>query len=243
MLRIRDVYPGSRIRLFSIPDPNCLNPGSLILIKEFKYLIHKKNQKMVSKLQKIWSGLFIPDPGSGCWLSTHPGSRIPDPGVIKAPDPGSATLFKRIKWIIPSFVPILLVARPLFRILGSKSGRAGNFYALQTSHSKYITLFLYYFSGEQDRLLRVQQLGWREVSRSLELDLSPGNCNCYPAFHYCRPPCCSGLLIFLTIAALAVRRSSHSPTSHPHSATSHCIAIKQYTKKKEPFLPLKFVMP
>jgi hypothetical protein len=44
---------------------------------------------MVSKLWKIWSGLFIPDPGSGCWLSTHPGSRIPDPGVKKAPDPGS----------------------------------------------------------------------------------------------------------------------------------------------------------
>ncbi len=30
---------------------------------------------MVSKLQKIWSGLFIPDPGSECWLSP-----IPDPG-------------------------------------------------------------------------------------------------------------------------------------------------------------------
>jgi hypothetical protein len=28
--RIRDVYPGSRIRLFSIPDPNCLHPGSRI---------------------------------------------------------------------------------------------------------------------------------------------------------------------------------------------------------------------
>jgi hypothetical protein len=28
VLRIRDVYPGSRIRLFSIPDPNCLHPGS-----------------------------------------------------------------------------------------------------------------------------------------------------------------------------------------------------------------------
>ncbi len=28
--RIRDVYPGSRIRLFSIPDPKCLPPGSRI---------------------------------------------------------------------------------------------------------------------------------------------------------------------------------------------------------------------
>ncbi len=28
VLRTRDVYPGSRIRLFSSPDPNCLHPGS-----------------------------------------------------------------------------------------------------------------------------------------------------------------------------------------------------------------------
>jgi hypothetical protein len=26
--------------------------------------------------RKIWSGLFIPDPGSGSWLFTHSGSRI-----------------------------------------------------------------------------------------------------------------------------------------------------------------------
>ncbi len=44
---------GSRIRLFSIPDPNCLHPGSRIRIKEFKYFNPKKNKKMVSKLQKI----------------------------------------------------------------------------------------------------------------------------------------------------------------------------------------------
>jgi hypothetical protein len=37
VLRIRDVYPGSLIRLFSIPDPNCFHPGSRIRIKEFKY--------------------------------------------------------------------------------------------------------------------------------------------------------------------------------------------------------------
>ncbi len=48
--RIRDVYPGSRIRLFSIPDPNCLRPGSRILIKEFKYFNPKKSKKMVFKL-------------------------------------------------------------------------------------------------------------------------------------------------------------------------------------------------
>jgi hypothetical protein len=50
VLRIRDVYPGSRIRRFSIPDPNCLQPGSRIRIKEFKYFNPKKTNKMVSKL-------------------------------------------------------------------------------------------------------------------------------------------------------------------------------------------------
>jgi hypothetical protein len=42
---IRDVYPQSRI-----PDPNCLHPGSRILIKEFKYFNPQKSKKMVSKL-------------------------------------------------------------------------------------------------------------------------------------------------------------------------------------------------
>ncbi len=46
-----------------IPDPNCLH--SQFLIKELKYFNIKKPKKKVSKLLKIWSGLFIPDPGSG----------------------------------------------------------------------------------------------------------------------------------------------------------------------------------
>ncbi len=40
----------SRIRLFSIPDPNCVHPGSRILIKKFKYFNPQKSKKMVSKL-------------------------------------------------------------------------------------------------------------------------------------------------------------------------------------------------
>ncbi len=36
VLRIRDVYPGSRIRIFSIPDPIYLHPGFRIRIKELK---------------------------------------------------------------------------------------------------------------------------------------------------------------------------------------------------------------
>jgi hypothetical protein len=35
VLRIRDVYPGSQIRIFSIPDPNFFYSGSRIRIKEF----------------------------------------------------------------------------------------------------------------------------------------------------------------------------------------------------------------
>jgi hypothetical protein len=43
VLRIRDVYPGSRIRLFSIPDPGSELSPSRICIKEFKYVNPQKN--------------------------------------------------------------------------------------------------------------------------------------------------------------------------------------------------------
>jgi len=49
---------------------------------------------MVSKLQEVWSGLVIPDPGS--WLFIHPGSRSQ-----KGTGSGSATLQvnnKKITW-------------------------------------------------------------------------------------------------------------------------------------------------
>jgi hypothetical protein len=69
-----------RIRLFSIPDPNFLNPGSAS--KNLSILTYK----LVSKLLEICFGLFIPDPD----LTFYP-SRIPDPGVKKAPDPGSGS--------------------------------------------------------------------------------------------------------------------------------------------------------
>jgi hypothetical protein len=56
----------------------------------FQTIIELFIKKIVKKLLKIWSW----DPGSEIW---DPGSgknlfRIPDPGVKKAPDPGSATL-------------------------------------------------------------------------------------------------------------------------------------------------------
>ncbi len=86
VLRIRDVYPGSRSRLFSIPDPNCLHLGSRILIKEFKYFNPKKAKKLFPSSKKYDPGCSsrIPDLDAD-FLS----SQIPDPGVKKAPNPGS----------------------------------------------------------------------------------------------------------------------------------------------------------
>ncbi len=69
VLRIRDVYPGSASKNLSI-----------------------LTQKIVSKLSEIWSRLLIPDPGDPNFLP------IPDPGVIKAPYPGSATLSSILVW-------------------------------------------------------------------------------------------------------------------------------------------------
>jgi hypothetical protein len=88
--RIRDVYPGSDFFPSRIPDPNCLHPGSRILIKEFKYFNPKKSQKWFLIM------IRVVHPGSGCWLSP-----IPDPGSrgqkgtqsrIPNPGSGSATL-------------------------------------------------------------------------------------------------------------------------------------------------------
>ncbi len=61
--------PDSRSRVKSFPDP-----GSASASKNLSIL----TQKIVSKLSEIWSKMFIlgPDPGSGSWFFTHPGSRI-----------------------------------------------------------------------------------------------------------------------------------------------------------------------
>ncbi len=96
--------PGSDFIPSRIPDPNCLHPGSS---KNLIILTPKKAKKWCLSSRK-WSGLFIPDPGSGCLSSKKYDqgcssripdpdadflpSRIPDPGVKKAPNPGSATL-------------------------------------------------------------------------------------------------------------------------------------------------------
>ncbi len=83
VLRIRDVYPGSRIRLFSIPDPGSASKNLSILTQTNGFWA----------LQKIWFRLFIqdpnpdflpiPDPGSRGQKGT--GSRIPDPQYCSPP--------------------------------------------------------------------------------------------------------------------------------------------------------------
>ncbi len=110
MLRIRDVYPGSWILIFTHPGSRIQNQEqkrgakkkfvviffvatnftklqiiSIFYVEEknlanFKKIIELFTQKIVTKLAKIW----VRDPGSGKNLF-----RIPDPGVKKAPDPGS----------------------------------------------------------------------------------------------------------------------------------------------------------
>ncbi len=75
VLRIRDVYPGSRIRLFSIPDPGSeLSPSrTRIRIKELSILTP---QKMVSRK-------YDPGCSSRIRMLTFYPSRIPDPGGQK----------------------------------------------------------------------------------------------------------------------------------------------------------------
>ncbi len=115
VLRIRDVYPGSRILIFThpgsrIPYPKTatkergekicchtflgshkfhkiVNYFSFEVLKKknwanFQRIIELFTQKIVTKLSKIW----VWDPGSEKTLF-----RIPDPGVKKAPDPGSGS--------------------------------------------------------------------------------------------------------------------------------------------------------
>jgi hypothetical protein len=78
--------PGSDFFPSRIPDPNCLHPGSRILIKEFKYFNPKKGKKWFLSSKKYDPGCSsrIPDPDANFLPS-----RIPDPGVKKARNPGS----------------------------------------------------------------------------------------------------------------------------------------------------------
>jgi hypothetical protein len=93
VLRIRDVYPGSEF--FPIPDPGSRIkkiPGSRnrIRIKEFKFFNPKIGfYALKNMIRDIHPGS---DPGSGIRILIFYPSRIPDPGVKKAPDPGSGSV-------------------------------------------------------------------------------------------------------------------------------------------------------
>jgi hypothetical protein len=71
-LRIRDVYPRSRIRLFSIPDPKFFHPGSAS--KEFQYFNPKK---WFLSSKKYDPGCSSPIPDTGSRGQKGTGSRIP----------------------------------------------------------------------------------------------------------------------------------------------------------------------
>jgi len=76
-LRIRYVYPGSRIRIFFYPGSEFF-PDTGSASKNFSIL----TQKIVSKLSEIWSGLFTPDTDPDFYPSRIQGSkrhRIPVP--------------------------------------------------------------------------------------------------------------------------------------------------------------------
>ncbi len=89
-------YPGSRIRMLSIPDPGSKffpisDPGRRIRIKKFKYF-NPKNWFLSSRK-------YDPGYSSRIWILFFYLSLIPDPGAKKAPDPGSgcATMSKIIQ--------------------------------------------------------------------------------------------------------------------------------------------------
>ncbi len=90
-----------------IPDPGSRIPDPKIATKErgekkFDVISFYIATKIVTKLSKVW----VWDPGSGKNLS-----RIPDPGVKKAPDPGSgsATLPPRPQKFYPLFLEIFII--------------------------------------------------------------------------------------------------------------------------------------
>ncbi len=67
LISVADMGCLSRIRLFSIPDPNC---------------IHPRSELYPSRIQVVHPGSI-----SRIRMLTFYPSRIPDPGVKKAPDP------------------------------------------------------------------------------------------------------------------------------------------------------------
>jgi hypothetical protein len=82
VLRIRDVYPGSRAWLFSIPYPGSELSPSRIRIKEFMYFNPKKPKKWF-----LSSGKHDPGCSSRIRMLTFYPSRIQGSEMHRIPDP------------------------------------------------------------------------------------------------------------------------------------------------------------
>ncbi len=94
-------HPGSRIRTVFIPDPGSLS-------KNLSILTPKKAKKWFLSSKKWFLSSKKYDPGCSSRIRmltfSYPGSPIPDPGVKKAPNPGSRI---RIRNTGTYLVPIL----------------------------------------------------------------------------------------------------------------------------------------
>ncbi len=104
-----------------IPDPGSdfFHPGSelspsRILIKEFKYFNPQKSKKRFLSSKKY-------DPGCSSWIPDPDAdflpSRIPDPGVKKAPNPGSGSA--TLTFLGLKYLNYLRIRDPGWRQFGS----------------------------------------------------------------------------------------------------------------------------
>jgi hypothetical protein len=125
VLRIQDVYPGSRTSDLIL---SITNPGSRVdkisdPIKDFQYF-EPKNRIPGIKVSKIRSGMFKPDPGSWLWIFFHPGSRIRDPGWKKIQIPISGKNIpeirngKKSRFLYPGRISQISFPRALNNFLG-----------------------------------------------------------------------------------------------------------------------------
>ncbi len=81
--------------LSRIPDPTFFHPGSQIHIQEFKYF-NPNNSRNYDPVCSFRIRILF--------FFTHPRSRISDPGVKKAPDPGSRIRFRNtLQYIGPGY--------------------------------------------------------------------------------------------------------------------------------------------
>ncbi len=88
----KDVYPGSEFLPSRIPDSASKNLSIL-------------TKKIVSKLLKIWSGLFIPDPDPNFLPIPVPRSRIQGSERHRIPDPDPQhcwwlCIFPQVSWMV-----------------------------------------------------------------------------------------------------------------------------------------------